>query len=67
MREPVLAAIRAAGVPLIDMKPVMAATANPAETFFLYPGSHYTAEGYALVAETVRAGLIDLGLAPPAP
>jgi len=39
-------------IPLIDVAAAFARDAAP-ETLYAYPGSHYNAKGYRVVAETV--------------
>ncbi len=59
IRTYVLAIAEATALPVIDVHKAFAAHADP-KTLFAYPGSHYNADGYALAADAVTAGLQSL-------
>jgi len=58
-RKTVLNLVRANGIPAVDLYPDLLRHATSGEALFVYPGSHYNASGYALVARLVSASLRD--------
>ena len=61
-RTEVLKTVAALDIPVIDLQPVFAKHADPVSLFPLRMDSHYTAEGYDIVAETVFRRLASDGL-----
>jgi hypothetical protein len=57
LRERVLAAVRATGVPVVDVLEAFAAAEDPAALFACARTCHYNARGYALAAERILAAL----------
>ena len=58
IRARVFAIANETGLPVIDVHEAFAAYPDP-KTLFVYPGSHYNADGYALAANTIAAKLGD--------
>jgi len=63
-RTDVLAGVRERGIPVIDIHEVFAASADPTSYYFMNRSTHYNAEGYAVVAETILKELRQGGKAP---
>ena len=58
-----LAALEAAGVTAVDLRPDLLAAAGSGQAFFA-TDTHWTVEGAAVAAQSLARGLRDLGLAP---
>ena len=52
IRRSVIAIARANGLPIADLDAVLAADPNPAN-LYVFPGAHFNADGYALVAKAI--------------
>ncbi len=59
-RNDVLAVARASGIPVIDLKPALAALGDPRD-LYVFEGGHMTPEGYAAAARIVLDSLRGLG------
>ncbi len=59
IRDRVLAIAEKIYLPVIDVHPAFSAHPDP-KTLFVYAGSHYNADGYALAADAVFRGLQSL-------
>jgi hypothetical protein len=66
-RDEILAQIAAAQVPLVDMAPVFAGHPDPLSLFPYRVLSHYTEEGYRLLADSLAAWIERAESARPAP
>ena len=52
VRRSVLGIVQAANLPLVDLEPILATAPDPAD-LYVFPGAHFNAAGYAVVAAAI--------------
>ena len=65
LRTRILTTARTLELPIIDLDEAFSASSDPSK-LFVFPGSHYNADGYELVAKIVAGALFRKGQSPSA-
>jgi hypothetical protein len=64
MYKPVLEVVKKLGLPVLDIKPLMAGYKDPIDSFWYAPSTHYNEKGYAFVVEATRKYIDEEKLLP---